>query len=70
MIKDFFVKNKTKILETIAAILILICISVVSMLILRALGIIYFDDGMKIDGELFLKFRDSWYGYLLIILFQ
>ena len=70
MIKDFFVKNKTKIIETIVAIVILICISVVSMLILRAFGIIYYDDGMKINGELFLKFRDSWYGYLLIILFQ
>lgn len=70
MIKDFLIKNKTKIIETIITIIILIAISIASMLILKAFGIIYYDDGMKIDSELFFKFRDAWYGYVLIILFQ
>lgn len=68
--KEFFKKNKVKIVEVLIMIAILIIISVVSMLILRAFGVIYYDDGMKINTELFNSFKNSWYGSIIIILIQ
>lgn len=45
-------------------------ISVGAMLILRSFGIIYFDDGINLNTELFDKFKSSWYGCVIIILLQ
>lgn len=68
--KEFFKKNKVKIIEILIMIAILVIISVASMLILRAFGVIYYDDGMKINTELFNSFKNSWYGSIIIILIQ
>lgn len=45
-------------------------ISLVSALILLSFGVIYFEDGVKLNIELFREFRDSWYGWCIIILVQ
>ncbi len=67
-----FLKNNKKKLITIAVVLVfLIAISVASMLILQAFGIIYYDDdGMKLNNELFDNFMSSWYGWVILILVQ
>ena len=44
--------------------------SVLATLILKAFGIIYFDDGINFNKELFDSFKGAWYGWLLIILIQ
>ncbi len=66
-----FMKSRTK---TIFKILIIIAsfvaVSLLSALILAAFGIIYFEDGIKLNLELFDSFKNSWYGWLIIILFQ
>jgi len=45
-------------------------ISVAAMLILQSFGIIYYDDGINLNTDLFNKFTSSWYGVLIIILLQ
>lgn len=48
----------------------LVAISIVAMLILNAFGIVYFDDGLQINGTLFNSFKNAWYGWLIILLIQ
>ena len=67
---EFLQKNKKSILNVVLALLVLILISVVSMLLLWAFDIIYFEDGMRINVELFNSFKSSWYGWIIIILVQ
>ena len=66
-ISSELLKKLGKILLTI---LLLVVISVICTLILSAFKIVYFDDGIKLNQELFLSFANSWYGALLIILIQ
>lgn len=63
-------KNKKNIISVSLALLVLALISVLSMLILWACGVIYFNDGMHINVELFNAFKNSWFGWIAIILFQ
>ncbi len=69
-IKDFFSRNKRKILSVLLVLLILIALSVASMLILNAFGVIYFEDGIHLNEELFDNFMSSWYGWVILILVQ
>ena len=69
-IKDFFSRNKRKILSVLLVLLILIALSVASMLILNAFGVIYFEDGIHLNEELFDDFMSSWYGWVILILVQ
>ena len=54
--------------------MLLICtvaaISAISLLLLVAFDIIYIDDGMKFNTELFHSFRSSWYGWIIFIVLQ
>ena len=53
-------KNKKIILNGILTLCVFVGISVVSMLIFWACGIIYFDaDGMKFNAEIFDAFKNS-----------
>lgn len=70
IMKEFWNKYKKKILEILIIVGVLILISFVSMILLRAFGVIYYDDGMKINTELFDSFKNSWYGSIIIILIQ
>ncbi len=51
-------------------ILAIIVISVITFLILFAFDVVYFDDGMKFNVELFDSFRTSWYGWIIFIVLQ
>ena len=56
-IKDFFRNNKRKIISLALVLLILIAISVASLFILRAFGVLYFvDDGIHLNDDLFDDF--------------
>ena len=68
--KQFFVKNKKKILSGLFLIVIVATITVLSLLILQTFGIVYYEDGIKVNQELFNSFKNSWYGWLIIILIQ
>lgn len=70
MIKNFFFKNKKKILSLLLTVFIFFAISVISMLLFMAFGIMYFEDGMQINFEIFNSFRNSWYGSIIFILMQ
>lgn len=70
IMKEFWNKYKKKILEILIIVGVLILISFISMILLRAFGVIYYDDGMKINTELFDSFKNSWYGSIIIILIQ
>ena len=66
-----FAKSKAKIIFKILIILAaFVAVSLISFLILRAFGILYFEDGMKLNIELFDSFKSSWYGWIIIIVFQ
>ena len=70
IMKKFWEKNKGRIAGVAFILLILALISFVSALILLAFGVIYFEDGVKLNIELFREFRDSWYGWCILILVQ
>ena len=69
-IKSLFINNKKKIARIALMLLIFISISVVSTLLLYLFGIIYFEDGIQINKELFSYFSTTWYGCIVIILAQ
>ena len=66
-----FLKSKTKLFVKILTILTaFIAVSLLSSLILMSFGIIYFNDGIKLNMEIFHAFKNSWYGWVIIIIFQ
>lgn len=65
--KEFLKRNKKKIINLVLLLVALIVISVVSMLILQAFGIVYYDEGIHLNAELFRSFTNSWYGWFIII---
>ena len=69
-IKSLFINNKKKIARIALMLLIFISISVVSTILLYLFGIIYFEDGIQINKELFAYFSTTWYGCIVIILAQ
>lgn len=68
--KEFWQRNKKSTLNVALTLLVLVFISVVTTLLLWAFDIIYFDDGMRMNVELFNSFKNSWYGWIVIILIQ
>ena len=65
--RGFLVKNKKLILNAIILLMIFLLISLVSLLILWAFDVVYLDDGIQINIEMFERFRSSWYGNLIIL---
>ncbi len=51
-------------------ILSLVALSAVALLVLSAFNIVYYEDGLQINMELFAKFQNSWYGWIIIIAVQ
>lgn len=68
--KVFFRKNLKLMLKGLLVLALLVGISTVSMLILMAFGVVYFDDGIALNTELFASFKNSWYGTAILILLQ
>lgn len=68
--KAFFIRNKRAILNMLLLLGIVIGVSVLTTLLLVAFDIVYFDDGMKFNLELFNSFKTSWYGWIIFIVLQ
>lgn len=68
--KDFLVKNKRAIFSILVIIISVIAISFITALILFAADIIKLDDGIHFNEQIFIKFKDSVYGWLIFILLQ
>ena len=65
--RGFLKKNKKLIVNAIILLMIFLLISLVSLLILWAFDVVYLDDGIQINIEMFERFRSSWYGNLIIL---
>ena len=69
-IKEFFVKNKKLLWNLLLVVLGIVAVSVLTLLLLMAFNVVYFDDGMKFNAELFMSFKDAWYGWAVFIILQ
>ena len=70
-IKSFWARYKRSIISMLVVLLILIAISVASLFILTACGVVYFEEGgVQLNNDLFDDFISSWYGWLILILLQ
>ena len=68
--KEFFRKYKGAIIKLLMILVACIAVSFLALLILFLFRIVYFDDGMKFNIELFDDFQANWYGILLIVGFH
>ena len=65
---NFLKAHKSQIIKLAIMFFILIDISVISLLILRAAGVIYYEGNeMRLNEALFDSFRNSWYSSLILI---
>ena len=69
-IKDFFARNRKKILSIVFILLILITLSVAALFAMSGLGILYFDEGIHLNNDIFDDFISSWYGWVILIFLQ
>lgn len=69
-IKAFFEKNKKLFGNALLLILLMVSISLVTLLLLMLFDVVYFEDGMKFNSELFMSFASAWYGWIVFILLQ
>lgn len=68
--KVFLNKNKKILLNILMVLIVLLATSGIVTLILSAFGVITFDGGMRFNLELFNSFKNSWYGWIIFIIFQ
>jgi len=61
---------KSIILKLTALLLIVVAISLLTLVVLMATGILSYDDGFHFDSHLFDSFKGKWYGVLVFILLQ
>lgn len=59
-----------KLLKVLALLLVFVLISLVSGLLLYLFDIIYFEDGIQLNRELFNQFSTKWYGFIIVMLIQ
>ena len=66
-----FSGNKKKLIINILLVLVTLLASAgLSILILSAFNVVSFDDGIVFNPHLFESFKNSWYGWIIFILFQ
>ncbi len=63
-------KHKAQILKFLLMLLTVCVVSVVTLLVLMAFGVVYYEDGVKFQLELFESFKSSWYGWIIVIVIQ
>lgn len=63
-------KHLQMLLKALFMIGILIGISLISLLVLSAFGVVSYDEGVKLNVHLFDSFIKAWYGWIIVILFQ
>ena len=66
-LKEFLKKNKALILHICLLLLVFAALSGIALLILMAMDVVYFDDGVQFSRELFATFKNSWIGWLSFI---
>lgn len=69
-LKAFWGRNKKLFGQFCLLALGVVAISVITLLFLAAFNVVYFEDGIKFNSELFMAFKDSWYGWIIFILLQ
>ena len=69
-IKSFIMNNKKVLLHALYIVLGVVTVSVVSLVILMLTNVIYFDDGIQFNSELFIAFKDKWYGWVVFVILQ
>ena len=69
-LKKFFNKNLKLITKILLALLVIAGLTLATFLILRAFDVIHYDDGLKLNEEIFHSFKNSCYGWVIILLFQ
>ena len=69
-IKTMFVKNKALLWHAMWLVLAVVAVSLISLLALYLLEVVYFDDGMKFNSELFMSFKSAWYGWIAFTALQ
>lgn len=68
--KEFLKQHKSEILRIAAAIGIVVGVSVAIFLVLLACGVIYYDEGMKLNSALVEAFRSSVWGIVAFLALQ
>lgn len=68
--KEFLKQHKSEILRIAAAIGIVVGVSGAIFLVLLACGVVYYDDGMKLNAALVETFRSSAWGVIAFIAIQ
>ena len=69
-VKNFVADNYKKIGKILLIAVVLIALSIGAFLLLSAFDVVYYDDGLQINEELFDQFLGTWYGWIIIILIQ
>ena len=69
-VKNFVADNYKKIGNILLIAIVLIALSIGAFLLLSAFDVVYYDDGVQINEELFDQFLGAWYGWIIIILIQ
>ena len=68
---EFLKRKKKTIANVLLTLVVLAAVSVACLLILVALNIINYNDGsLNFELDLFISFKESWYGWLVVILIQ
>ena len=68
--KEFISKKKKIIIDILIIIAILIAVSGISIAILSAFNVLTYDGGIEFNSSIFNSFKNSWYGWIIFILFQ
>ena len=68
--KDFFKQHKKTLIGLLKLLAYILVITSVVLFLLFIFNIIYFDEGIQFNVELFNNFKNTWYGWLIIILIE
>ena len=66
----FWTKNKKLFINFSLLAFGVIALSVLALVALVLFGVVSFDDGMQFNSELFMSFKDAWYGWFIFIVLQ
>lgn len=69
-VRAFFERNKKLFGSSALLVLLVVSVSLITLLLLAAFDVVYFEDGMRFNSELFMSFKSAWYGWLVFILLQ
>ena len=68
--KNYIVSNRKNLGKLLLMVASLVALSAAALFVLYLFDIVYFEDGMQINMHLFDQFRNSWYGWIIIIAVQ